>query len=280
MAGIAILPASQRGRLKMVVTRLTLLSLLRRYATTYVALVVLAVICTSWSLIALPAYFVLTRSRGAALGRQGIMRSCRAYVWTLRFLRAYRLDLTGLEPLREESGIILAPNHPHLIDALLLLTINPNIVCILKSQLLNNAFLGTGSRLARYIRNDVPRRMIIDSVTALKDGSVLLLFPEGTRTVHFPINELQLTVGTIAKHAHVAVQTLLIETDSPYSSKGWPLFRVPNLPISYRIRLGRRFNAPSDVRRFTVELADYFAEELAGSPLGAWLPARGSDRIG
>jgi hypothetical protein len=31
------------------------------------------------------------------------------------------------------------------------------------------------------------------------------------------------------------VQTVFIETDSAYLSKGWPLFRKPSMPITYRI---------------------------------------------
>ena len=70
------------------------------------------------------------------------------------------------------------------------------------------------------------------------------------------------------------VQTVFIDTDSPYLSKGWPLFRKPALPISYRIRLGRRFDPPRKTREFVRELEQYFAEELAGgSMMQSWLAA-------
>jgi 1-acyl-sn-glycerol-3-phosphate acyltransferase len=133
-------------------------------------------------------------------------------------------------------------------------------------------FLGSGSRLARYIKNDSPRQMIRESVENLRRGCVLLLFPEGTRTTRAPINSLTPSVGLIAKLANVPVQTLLIETDSPYLSKGWPLFRRPNLPITYRVRLGKRFAAPVDAAAFTVELDDYFRATLQGAPQTRWLP--------
>src|SRR6266404_3487783 len=69
------------------------------------------------------------------------------------------------------------------------------------------------------------------------EGGVLLLFPEGTRTTRTPINPLAGSVALIARLANVPVQTLVIETDSPYLSKGWPLFKRPSLPIIYRVRL-------------------------------------------
>ncbi|TPW14759.1 MAG: putative phospholipid biosynthesis acyltransferase, partial [Halothiobacillaceae bacterium] len=60
------------------------------------------------------------------------------------------------------------------------------------------------------------------------------------------------------------VQTVFIETDSRYLSKGWPLFRKPALPITYRIRLGRRFEPQDNVRSLVTELERYFAAELSG----------------
>jgi hypothetical protein len=77
----------------------------------------------------------------------------------------------------------------------------------------------------------------------------------------------------IAKHANVAVQTLVIETDSPFLSKGWPLFRRPTLPITYRVRLGKRFDPPSDVEAFTTELDRYYRQALQGALQARWLTA-------
>jgi hypothetical protein len=68
------------------------------------------------------------------------------------------------------------------------------------------------------------------------------------------------------------VQVLIIETDSPYLRKGWPLFRVPAfLPVTYRIRLGRRFDPPRDTAAFMDELAREFTAELAQAPQLKWL---------
>jgi hypothetical protein len=72
----------------------------------------------------------------------------------------------------------------------------------------------------------------------------------------------------------VPVQTLIIETDSPYASKGWSLFRAPRFPITYRMRLGRRFEPPADARDFTVELEAYFRDTLVGALQNLWLEER------
>jgi 1-acyl-sn-glycerol-3-phosphate acyltransferase len=241
------------------------------YFALYSSLTLLGLICLTWSVFALPLYFILPRRLGTAVGRRGIMSGFRIYAWSLSITRTYRLDLRAIDSLKGGPALILAPNHPCLIDALLILTRHPNLVCVMKSALMRNVFLGSGSRLARYVRNDSSRQMVKESVSHLKDGAVLLLFPEGTRTTRDPINSLVGSVGLIAKHAQVPVQTLIIETDSPFLSKGWPLFKRPTLPIIYRVRLGKRFDPPSDVTAFTAELDRYYRRELEGSLQSHWL---------
>ena len=249
-------------------------SFLRRVVemlTVYSSLTLLGLICLSWTVLALPLWLLLPERLGARCGRWGILIGFRFYVWTLPLMGAYRLDLRVLSTLRAGAPVLLAPNHPSLIDALFVIAHDANVACVLKSSLMNNLFLGAGARLARYIRNDPPRRMIIGAVEELRRGGSVLLFPEGTRTVQAPINPLKSSVAMIAKHANVPVQTLLIEQGSAYLGKGWSLFRRPCLPISYRVRLGRRFPPSDDVRALTLELEQYFREELAAAPQNRWI---------
>ncbi len=225
------------------------------YFALYTSLTLLGLICLTWSVFALPLYFILPRRIGTAVGRRGIMSGFRLYAWSLSVTRTYHLDLRAIDTLRDGPPVILAPNHPCLIDALLILTRHPNIVCVMKSALMRNVFLGSGSRLARYVPNDSSRQMVKDSVSHL-------------------INPLVGSVGLIAKHAHVPVQTLVIETDSPFLSKGWPLFRRPALPITYRVRLGKRFDPPADVPAFTAELDRYYRQALEGALQSRWLKCK------
>jgi 1-acyl-sn-glycerol-3-phosphate acyltransferase len=248
-----------------------LLKITYEYFALYSSLTLLGLICLTWSVFALPLFFLLPRRLGTAVGRRGIMRGFSLYAWSLSITRAYRLDLRAIDSLKAGPPVILAPNHPCLIDALLILTRHPNLVCVMKSQLMRNVFLGSGSRLARYVRNDSSRQMVKESVAHLREGGVLLLFPEGTRTVREPINSLVGSVGLISKHAGAPVQTLIIETDSPFLSKGWPLFKRPTLPVTYKVRLGKRFDPPADAAAFTAELERYFRKELEGALQSRWL---------
>src|SRR5258707_9273312 len=176
-----------------------------------------------------------------------------------------RQDQGAVRRLREWRPWARGAIPPRLTAASLIIAHEPRVTCVMKSSLMNNVFLGAGARLARYIRHDPPRRMIHEAVAQLRRGGIVLLFPEGTRTTQSPINALQDGVGLIAKQAGVPVQTLIIETDSPFLSKGWSLFERPSMPVSYRMRLGRRLEPPSDVHAFMAQLDQYFRAELTSA---------------
>ena len=131
-----------------------------------------------------------------------------------------RIDASCLDALRDERGLIFVANHPTMLDALLLVARLPRSACIMKADLMRNIFLGAGARLARYIRNDSARTMVRLAVDDLKNGGQLVIFPEGTRTVTPPLNAFRPGVTLIAKLAQAPIQTVFIDTDSPYLGQG------------------------------------------------------------
>lgn len=232
------------------------------YLVLYLGLTWLGVACLAWTPISLLAYRLLPMRWGRALGRYVIMAGFRLYLAKLSLSRRCSFDLKELDALRGEQSLIIAPNHPCMLDAVMVISRLPNVACVLKANLLNNVFLGAGARLARYIRNEPIRGMVQQAAQDLGSGNHLLLFPEGTRSTASPVNRLQISIGLVAHHARVPVQTVLIETDSAYLSKGWPLFRKPPMPIHYKVRLGRRFDPPQHPQHLVAELQQYFAQVL------------------
>ena len=232
------------------------------YLVIYLGVTWLGVLCLLWTPIALVIHPLLSERHGRVLGRRFTMLAFRFYLASLSLSRRFSFDLSALDALRGESALIIAPNHPSLLDAVMVISRLPNVACVLKNELMNNIFLGAGARLARYIRNIPVRQMVRQAIDDFDNGSHLLLFPEGTRTTRYPLNTFKGSIGLIANRARVPVQTVLIETDSPYLGKGWPLFRKPPLPIHYRVRLGRRFDPPAQAQDFMTELQNYFAQEM------------------
>ena len=145
------------------------------------------------------------------------------------------------------------------------------VACIMKAKIWDNPVLGGGARLAGYIRNDSPRGMVRQAASELRAGHCLLVFPEGTRTRSRPVNRFKGGFALIAKRAGAPVQTVFIETDSPFLGKGWPAFKRPGFPVVYRLRLGERFSVTGDLQPFLGTLEDYYRRELSPA---ASAPAR------
>lgn len=235
------------------------------YALLWYGLGLLALGSLVWGLAALPMLLLVPGRAGRALGRAVISRGFRLYLRLLEWAGAGRFDLDALDALRGAGPMILAPNHPSLLDAVMVLSRAPQAACVLKASLIDSVLFGAGARLAGYIRNDSPVEMVRRSVEELRGGGQLLLFPEGTRTTRAPLDPFKGALPLIARQAEVPVQTVFIEADSAFLGKGWPLMRRPELPLRYRVRLGRRFDPPKDLHAFVRELEQYYARELGAT---------------
>lgn len=222
----------------------------------------LGVGCLLWSAIALPLTLILPRRSGVWLGRWMATLGFRVYLFALHLIGLARFDLRVLDALREAGPLVIAANHPGLLDALMILSRLPNVACVFKASLLRNPLWGAGARLAGYIRNDWFIGSVNLSVEELHRGSQLLLFPEGTRTEPEPLGEFQMGAAYASYRSHVPIQTLIIEQDTRFLGKGWPLLKCPDTPMHFRIRLGQRFDPPADPRAFTKVLHEYFLSEL------------------
>jgi 1-acyl-sn-glycerol-3-phosphate acyltransferase len=214
------------------------------------------------TLVSAALYPLLSRQVGSNLARGVIGMAFRSFLALLRAAGLLRVDLSALDALRGERGLIIAPNHPCMLDAVFVISRIPRVACIMKAQIWDNPVLGGGARLAGYIRNDSPRGMVRQAASELQAGHSLLVFPEGTRTRSRPVNQFKGGFALIAKRASAPVQTVFIETDNPFLGKGWPAFKRPAFPLVYRVRLGERFSVTGGVQPFLAALEDYYRREL------------------
>ncbi|MET0333100.1 MAG: lysophospholipid acyltransferase family protein [Rhizobacter sp.] len=228
----------------------------------YLALLLLGLGSLSWNLISYALYPFLPRERALKIGRAAIAGGYRLFWWWLQVTGVMRLSYDGIDELNRDAGLIIAPNHPTALDALLVVARVPRGVCIMRASLMQNPFLGAGARLARYIRNDPPSGMVRGAVNNLKAGGQLVMFPEGTRTVTAPVNHFLPGLTLIAHKAGVPIQTVIVDTETGYLGKGWPVWKPPHFPMVYRVRLGERFAPDADHQGLSARLEDYFRREL------------------
>lgn len=230
----------------------------------YLLLLGLGLASLGWNLLAALMLPLVPRQRAQAIGRHVVASSYRVF-WNLAAaFGLMEVDSQALDRLNDDAtGMVVVANHPSMVDALLIVARLQRGVCIMKGDLMRSVFLGAGARLARYIPNDSPRTMLRHAIANLRDGSQLVMFPEGTRTAAGEtLNRFRPGVTAIAHKAGVPIQTVFIETDSPYLRKGWPIWRVPPFPMAFRLRLGERFEPRESAALSLDELEAYFRKEL------------------
>lgn len=239
------------------------LRILYEYFVLFGSLAVFGLAGLMYSILGAVLYPLLPRRWGVRLGRFIMTGLFRSFIALIKSSGLVKCDLSALDTLSREDSIIIAPNHPSLIDVVLVGSRLTNVVCIMKAEIQKNILFGGAALLAGYIRNDPTGNMVRSAVAELQHGSQLLFFPEGTRTTKQPVNDFKSAFALIARKAGVPVQTVFIETNTPFLGKGWPLLKRPQFPLSYRVTLGKRFEAGGDAKSFVADLENYFKEQLA-----------------
>lgn len=199
-----------------------------------------------------------------SLGRYGMHYLTWLFFAGLQLTRLVKVDAAELDQLRNDNGLIIAPNHPCLMDAIFVSSRLPNTVCVVKASVLNNPVFFGAATLGEFIRGDKPIQFVQQCKIALQQGGQLVLFPEGTRSRNESINGFKGGLALIAQHSGATIQTVFIKTDNLFLSKNWPIWKKPDFPLIYKIELGRRFQVDEqeDHKAFTRQLENYFKNGL------------------
>lgn len=226
-------------------------------------LALLGTICLIWSTAASIIHQFPASEQKMLLGRRAISWFFGAYLEILMKLRWLSIHYEGFEDLPRNEACLLAPNHPSLLDAVLILSHFPEACCVLKSSLLKNPLFRGGAKLAGYISNRHTRSMIQQATQEICSGHPVLMFPEGTRSESGNLSELKLSPFMIATRANCDVQTILIDVESNFLGKKWSMLSIPKLPVRIRVRLGRRFSSGQGARDLAAEIEQYYRTRLA-----------------
>lgn len=225
---------------------------------------------TAFPLIALVSRDEKVRTRRA---RAMVQRSFAAF---LRLMKVARVARFAIEPeaarqLSEEHGTIIVANHPTLLDVVMLLAHTEQANCVVKAQLWRNPFLKWGVRAANYIPNDDLDTLMSLCERALREGEVLVVFPEATRTMPDQPIVLQRGAAQIALRAEASLRIVHIKCDPATLSKGEPWYRIPEAQPCFSLKVNGRLaardylqrgsNLAVAARRLTQDLQEQLSED-------------------
>lgn len=196
----------------------------------------------------------------------------RSLVSVLERTGCMRLHATRTERLKDSAGTLILANHPTYIDVVVLLSLNPQANCVVKSALWRNPFYWGIVRAAGYIRNDNPESTIYACAECLRRGESIVIFPEGTRTRPGGSLRFLRGVARIALQANPIVLPVLIHCDPPTLTKADPFWKVPNRAFDFRLKALAPLPASTfysgsaepaiSARHFTTALQNFFSQEL------------------
>ncbi len=193
----------------------------------------------------LPAFF--RRERAKFVGQGFLRQAFRGFLRVLCLFGIVEYEYIGFEKLRQQTGgMIVAPNHPALWDAVFVLAEVDHMACVLKASLMCNPILFGGATAAGFIPNEPTHKMLRQCIETLREGGRLLFFPEGTRTrlENGGLNPFQGGLAVVAKNAAVPVWPVYVQTNSRYLTKGWPLWRLPKETVRLRMTVGEPLHFP------------------------------------
>lgn len=169
--------------------------------------------------------------------QRGMQRTFAFFVWVMKALGLLSYEVVGAERLHENGYLVIA-NHPTLIDVVFLVSLMPQVDCIVKRGLWHNPFLRWPVLWASYIPNSEGEALVDDCAATLRRGNSLLVFPEGTRTVPGRPLRMQRGAARIALAAGAPILPVTITCTEPMLTKGYPWYRAPQRRPHILIKVG------------------------------------------
>lgn len=215
----------------------------------------------------------ISKAQRQRTGRRIVGKLFQGFMHLLRFTRPLIITVEGAEKLQTPGSKLVVANHPTLLDVVVLLSLLPDAVCIVKADFERSPLYRSLLRATGYLSNADPERLLEGCQQALKNGTPVLLFPEGTRSV--PGRPLKFLRGAaqIALRSQHDVTPVVITSSPPTLLKNQKWYDIPTegparihfriqdpLPVAEYIRPDE--GIPLASRKFNRHLTDFFRRHL------------------
>jgi len=195
--------------------------------------------------------------------REGLFTSWLYWISRFGVLLAlklkYRLDIKGHENIPLQGGAVLVANHCSYLDPPVMASCSPKRIVhfmardtLFSSRLAKWFFLETGVIPLNRTRGDFGA--LRQAISTLKEGKVIGLFPEGTRSLDGQIHEAKGGIGFLIAKGSVPVVPIYIEGTHKAFPKGASKLRSARLSV----RVGKPIT-PEEIKAAMPKKGDYAA---------------------
>jgi 1-acyl-sn-glycerol-3-phosphate acyltransferase len=134
------------------------------------------------------------------------------YIWLNPF---WKIRLEGRKNIQKGKTYVIISNHQSAMDIVILYRLNTHFKWIAKRELFKVPFVGWNLTLNKHVPIDRsnPKSaavMMQKSLNHLKEGSSILIFPEGTRSTDGEIKRFKDGAFVIAKKAELSILPVVI----------------------------------------------------------------------
>jgi 1-acyl-sn-glycerol-3-phosphate acyltransferase len=250
-----------------------LISKIWRFFATAFCFAVFGICGILMALLWLPLYRIKYRNEETRKKacRYAVHLTFKYFIGLMYCVGVTKVTTNKIEKLSNLKGKIVIANHPSLIDVVVLISLIPNANCVVKQSLWKNIFTRGILRNTGYLNNAEPQDLIADCGKSLRQGSNLIIFPEGTRTKPGSPLSFQRGAANLALRTGANFQRVLIQVSPPALTKGWPWYRIPPRQIHLQLTVLEEFDvSPSlqdnislSVRNLTRDIQKEYSNELA-----------------
>jgi len=244
-----------------------------RIVWTGCAFLYFALVCFLLAIVTVPGRALRggTRSEGEVWSQGWTQRGTHSFFQLLRATRVAELECDDLERLRR-PGQLLVANHPTLIDAICLMSLMPQVDCVIKASHARNAVLAGIVHTAGYIPNDDGRSVVERSVELLGENRSIVVFPEGTRSEPGELNPFGRGAAHIALRSGLDPVPVTIRCEPATLYRGLAWWEVPERKFRITLEVGEPISlaklmpeplpTPRAARVITAALTEHFERQL------------------
>lgn len=184
-----------------------------------------------------------------------ILRSVAIFVFKFIF----GLKVFGRENIPQKGGFILVSNHSSFLDPIVL-----GVACPQKLNFMARHDLFFNPLFSRFIsalgafaikRHSADLSALKEAMHRLKDGKVLVLFPEGTRKINGVSGDVQSGIGFLATKVNAPIIPVFIQGTERVLPKNAKFIRLHRICVYFgqKISLERRLPSYQDIAYAVME---------------------------
>jgi 1-acyl-sn-glycerol-3-phosphate acyltransferase len=150
-------------------------------------------------------------------------------------------DPRGVPRSLPDGPLLLAPNHPTLVDVTALIAAYGELCVVAKRSLFRNPLIGPLLRLCGHIEAGdkafgSPQSAVVEqAVDRLRQGHRVLMFPEGGRSPEHGLRRFHAGPFRVAFAAQVPLVPVVITAEPPGLKKHQAWYQIPLTPIELAI---------------------------------------------